>query len=44
MFRNLLYMKSFFFSFQFAGRSKKESKYSLKAVEDMLETLQITQS
>ncbi|KAF5915227.1 hypothetical protein HPG69_011691 [Diceros bicornis minor] len=28
----------------FAGRSKKETKYSLKAVEDMLETLQITQS
>ncbi|ERE44818.1 tetratricopeptide repeat protein 35 [Cricetulus griseus] len=31
-------------AYQFAGRSKKESKYSLKAVEDMLETLQITQS
>ncbi|XP_058299794.1 ER membrane protein complex subunit 2 isoform X1 [Hylobates moloch] len=31
-------------AYQFAGRSKKETKYSLKAVEDMLETLQITQS
>ncbi|XP_034619380.1 ER membrane protein complex subunit 2 isoform X1 [Trachemys scripta elegans] len=31
-------------AYQFAGRSKKETKYSLKAVEDMLEALQITQS
>lgn len=31
-------------AYQFAGRSKKETKSSLKAVEDMLETLQITQS
>ncbi|EHB10695.1 Tetratricopeptide repeat protein 35 [Heterocephalus glaber] len=31
-------------AYQFAGRSKKETRYSLKAVGDMLETLQITQS
>ncbi|KAL7984121.1 hypothetical protein Chor_002691 [Crotalus horridus] len=31
-------------AYQYAGRSKKETKYSLKAVEDMLEALQITQS
>ncbi|XP_053571261.1 ER membrane protein complex subunit 2 isoform X2 [Bombina bombina] len=31
-------------AYQFAGRSMKENTYSLKAVEDMLETLQITQS
>ncbi|XP_061461146.1 ER membrane protein complex subunit 2 isoform X3 [Rhineura floridana] len=31
-------------AYQYAGRSKKETKYSLKAVEDMLEALQIAQS
>uniref|UniRef100_A0A8C6BHF9 ER membrane protein complex subunit 2 n=3 Tax=Odontoceti TaxID=9722 RepID=A0A8C6BHF9_MONMO len=37
-------MRALFGLYMFAGRSKKETKYSLKAVEDMLETLQITQS
>ncbi|XP_038666290.1 ER membrane protein complex subunit 2 isoform X2 [Scyliorhinus canicula] len=31
-------------AYQLAGRSRKETKYSLKVVEDMLEALQITQS
>uniref|UniRef100_A0A4W3IM16 ER membrane protein complex subunit 2 n=1 Tax=Callorhinchus milii TaxID=7868 RepID=A0A4W3IM16_CALMI len=31
-------------AYQLAGRGKKETKYSLKVVEDMLDALQITQS
>ncbi|XP_013917293.1 PREDICTED: ER membrane protein complex subunit 2 [Thamnophis sirtalis] len=37
-------MRALFGLYMYAGRSKKETKYSLKAVEDMLEALQITQS